>query len=67
VHEGLPSSGGMLASVVAANRFEPGVFYLANNIGVFRSANAGLTWDELPIPWPRETKRANGLTVAAGG
>ena len=67
VHEGLPSSGGMLASVVAANRFEPGVFYLANNIGVFRSANAGLTWDELPIPWPREIKRANGLTVAAGG
>src|ERR1700680_1325735 len=38
VHEGLPPSHGMLASVVAANKFEPGVFYAANNKGVFRSA-----------------------------
>ena len=67
VHEGLPSSGGMLASVVAANRFQPGVFYLANNIGVFRSATAGSTWDELPIPWPREIGRANALTAVTDG
>jgi hypothetical protein len=65
VHEGLPPSHGMLASVMAANKFEPGVFYVANNKGVFRSADAGLTWDELPIHWPGQKGRANALNVVA--
>jgi photosystem II stability/assembly factor-like uncharacterized protein len=66
-HAGLPPSRGMLASVLAANEFEPGVFYAANNIGLFRSADAGSTWNELPIPWSVNIGRANALTVVAEG
>lgn len=66
-HAGLPPSRGMLASVLATNKFEPGVFYAANNIGLFRSADAGSTWNELPIPWSVNIGRANALTVVAEG
>lgn len=49
VSEGLPPARGMLASVLASNPTEPGVFYAGNNKGVFRSADGGLTWIRLPI------------------
>ncbi len=65
VHKGLPASHGMLTSVVAVDRFEPGVFYAANNKGLFRSADAGLTWDELPIRWPGQIRRVHALQVVA--
>ena len=52
VSEGLPAQPGTLASILASNEAEPGVFYAANNQGIFRSPNAGVTWEELPIPWP---------------
>lgn len=54
VVDGLPAERGLLASVLAANQAEPGVFYAANNRGVYRSADAGLTWARLEvrdIPW----------------
>jgi len=51
--------------VLAANEAEPGVFYAGNNKGLFRSADAGSTWEELPIPWPAGIRigRANALVV----
>lgn len=52
---GLPPEEGTLASSLAAHAAEPGVFYAANNRGVFRSADAGDTWEALPIPWPDAT------------
>ncbi len=54
--EGLPAPRGMLASVLVANETEPGVFYAGNNKGVFRSADAGSTWQEIPVPWPVGTR-----------
>jgi hypothetical protein len=44
---------------------EPGVFYAANNHGVFRSANSGLSWEALPVPWPAGTRfgRAHAIVV----
>ena len=65
VREGLPPARGLLASVLAANEAEPGVFYAANNKGLFRSADAGSTWEELPIPWPADTRlgRAHALVA----
>jgi photosystem II stability/assembly factor-like uncharacterized protein len=65
VRDGLPAARGLLASVLAANEAEPGVFYAGNNKGLFRSADAGSTWEELPIPWPAGTRigRANALVV----
>ena len=65
VHKGLPASQGMLTSVVAVDRFEPGVFYAANNKGLFRSADTGSTWDELPIRWPGQIRRVHALQVVA--
>ena len=65
VRDGLPPARGLLASVLAANEAEPGVFYAANNKGLFRSADAGSTWEELSIPWPVGTRlgRAHALVV----
>jgi photosystem II stability/assembly factor-like uncharacterized protein len=67
VHTGLPTPRGLLASVLAANEAEPGVFYAANNHGVFRSVDAGTTWEQLPIPWPTGTQlgRASALVVVS--
>jgi len=68
VHAGLPPARGMLASVLATNEAEPGVFYAANNQGVFRSDDSGQNWKSLPIPWPTGTPsgRAHALIVVAG-
>lgn len=63
--EGLPAPRGLLASVLASNEAERGVFYAANNKGIFRSPDAGASWEELSISWPTNTRlgRAQGLVV----
>ena len=65
VREGLPDVRGMLASVLTAHEAEPGVFYAANNKGLFRSADAGLSWEAIPIRWPDGTHigRAHALVA----
>ena len=65
VREGLPPSRGLLASVLAVNEAEPGIFYAANNKGLFRSADAGFSWEAPPIPWSAGTAlgRAHALVV----
>ncbi|HEY7124167.1 MAG TPA: sialidase family protein [Ktedonobacterales bacterium] len=69
VQDGLPASRGMLASQLSANEAEPGVFYAANNQGVYRSADAGLTWERLDMAWPEQEhrSRAEGLLVCEVG
>jgi photosystem II stability/assembly factor-like uncharacterized protein len=56
VRAGLPPSQGTLTSVLATQEAESGVFYAANNHGVFRSGDTGNTWESLPIPWPEGAK-----------
>jgi hypothetical protein len=65
VADGLPAERGMLGSVLAANQAEPGVFYAANNHGLYRSADAGLSWNRLNISWPegRDASRPASMTV----
>lgn len=53
IRAGLPSGRGVLASGLAAHQAEPGVFYAVNNRGVYRSTDAGNTWESLPIRWPQ--------------
>lgn len=67
VSSGLPAARGSLAFVLTTNEAEPGVFYAANNRGIFRSADSGLNWEALSIPWPANTQlgRANGLIVVS--
>jgi photosystem II stability/assembly factor-like uncharacterized protein len=52
VRTGFPEDKGLLTCVLAANSAEPGVFYAGSNKGIFRSADAGVSWEELPIHWP---------------
>jgi hypothetical protein len=56
VSAGFLPSQGTLTSVLATQEAESGVFYAANNHGVFRSGDTGNTWESFPIPWPEEAK-----------
>ena len=40
--------------------------YAANNTGVYRSPDAGVTWERLDIPWPDQYRRrhAQGMAVS---
>lgn len=65
LQDGLPAHQGTLASVVATHAAEAGVFYMANNRGIFRSADAGQTWEQLAIGWPggQQMGRPGALVV----
>jgi len=63
--EGLPAPEGTVASQFATHVTEPGVFYAVNNHGLFRSNDAGRSWQELPLTWPEGVfrTRVNGMVV----
>jgi len=65
VQAGLPAPHGLLASVLATDQAEPGVFYAGNNQGIFRSEDTGFTWEKLSIPWPSGMRlgRAHALVA----
>jgi photosystem II stability/assembly factor-like uncharacterized protein len=65
--DGVPEARGLLASVLTAHEAEPGVFYAASNKGIFRSPDAGQTWEELRIAWPESFRlgRASSLVALA--
>lgn len=64
VREGLPEPVGTTRTVLAANPEEAGAFYAASNGGVFRSADAGVTWQRLALEWPeRYRHQAVGALV----
>lgn len=49
---GMPKGMGTVASRLVSVPDEPGVFFAANNHGVFYSSDAGGSWEALDIPWP---------------
>lgn len=51
VRDGLPSAQGLVAPVLASNVQEPHVFYVLTNKGLYRSQDAGWSWEQLPVPW----------------
>jgi photosystem II stability/assembly factor-like uncharacterized protein len=57
VREGLPDPEGCVAAVLAANGAEPGVFYAASNMGLYRSADGGETWSRMDVAWPERYER----------
>src|SRR5229473_742363 len=65
VQDGFPEPRGLLTAVLATHEAEPGVFYAANNKGALRSADAGSSWEALPIRWPQGMRigRAHALAV----
>lgn len=67
VREGLPDPAGTRAYVLAANDAEPGIFYAASrDSGIYRSPDAGLSWERLDITWPDgfHVAEVRGLVVA---
>ena len=52
VQAGLPHEKGLLTCVLTTNLAEPGIFYAGSNKGLFRSPDAGASWEVLPIHWP---------------
>jgi hypothetical protein len=52
VSAGAFAAKGAMVAVLASNENEPGVFYAANNKGIYRSSTGGQSWQKLVIPWP---------------
>lgn len=48
---------GTIASVLAGDGAELGVFYALNNRGLYRSPDAGKDWERLEVPWPEHYLR----------
>jgi photosystem II stability/assembly factor-like uncharacterized protein len=61
---GLPEAKGTTVTRFATHAGEPGVFYAANNRGLFKSADAGRSWKALDVRWP-EPGLANGVAAIA--
>ncbi|MFB6173359.1 MAG: WD40/YVTN/BNR-like repeat-containing protein [Halobacteriales archaeon] len=61
---GLPVGEGVLRAVLAPGR-NAGEVYAINNHGLYRSADAGDTWERLGVPWPEafEERTARGLVA----
>jgi len=64
--DALPTGEGVLRAVLATTG-EAGVVYAANNHGLFRSADAGSSWEALDVPLPDryEPQTCRGLAVVA--
>lgn len=52
LRDGLPGPEGIFAPVLATNPAEPHVFHAAINADLYRSADAGLSWQRLVVAWP---------------
>ena len=65
VRMGLPRPKGTRIYVLAANDAEPGVFFAATAGNLYRSADAGVTWERLDVTWPDgyRTKVVHAMVV----
>jgi hypothetical protein len=67
VWEGLPQVEGRIVTVLAANQDEPSVFYALTNEGLYRSSDAGASWDRLEIGRRDHYGRPTGLVIVGEG
>jgi photosystem II stability/assembly factor-like uncharacterized protein len=67
IRDGLPPAKGTTINTVIADRARAGIFYAANNQGIYRS-DGGLTWEKLTISWPERfrAQRAQALVTTIG-
>jgi photosystem II stability/assembly factor-like uncharacterized protein len=63
--DGLPDAQSTVASRLVASPGEAGVFYAANNHGLFRSQDGGRRWQPLEIRWPEGVFRHGVEALAA--
>jgi photosystem II stability/assembly factor-like uncharacterized protein len=52
VREGLPEPNGTVRALLATNPDERGTFYAVTNRGLFRSTDAGVSWEPVLAPLP---------------
>lgn len=64
VRDGLPAAEGTTLSPLVANPAQPGRFFALNNTGLYRSENAGTTWERLDVPWRDEYLNARPSALA---
>jgi photosystem II stability/assembly factor-like uncharacterized protein len=64
VSNGLPRPSGTTIALLATNPKDKGEFYAANNRGLFRSTDSGISWQEIDIQWPKEYSLQNPWTLA---
>jgi hypothetical protein len=66
LQQGLPAAQGTRAYVLATQQRKPGVFYAATRRDIYRSADAGASWEQLPIAWPPQAgfSTVNAMVVA---
>ncbi len=67
IHAGLPESRGTRIPVLAANSAEPAVFYCAAESALYRSSDAGATWQWLNVKWPTLDRGWRAHALAAVG
>lgn len=63
---GLPAAQGTRAYVLATNPVEPGVFYAATRMEIYRSADQGRTWAQLSIQWPDNAQFSTVNAIVVG-
>lgn len=63
VREGLPETRGSLRALLAVHPDEPGVFYAGSNRGLFRSADAGVSWESPRLSEPVTVDYAIAVSV----
>ena len=63
VKQGLPDPQGTIIPKLASSPTEPGVFYALSNKGLYRSTDAGLSWEQLPLPWKEEYVQENTSAI----
>ncbi|RNA66823.1 WD40/YVTN/BNR-like repeat-containing protein [Alteribacter keqinensis] len=52
IADGLPEEEGTTVPHLLTHTGEPGAFYAVCNRGIYRSADQGESWTELPLEWP---------------
>lgn len=67
VTDGLPDSEGRVIPVLASNEAEPGVFYALTNTGIYRSPEAGLSWERMGVEWADRYRNQHDLKVVEDG
>jgi len=62
--DGLPDPEGRRVPVIARSDIEPGVFYLASEDELYRSANSGAEWQKLTVDWAERSSPQNASDIA---
>ncbi|WP_462420325.1 WD40/YVTN/BNR-like repeat-containing protein [Salinicoccus sp. Marseille-QA3877] len=61
IDEGLPAAGGSSVFALLTDSGQSGVFYAVNNLGIYISEDAGVSFEKVNIEWPDEVLESRVL------